>query len=148
MPAQYLDTQPTDPLARYSPWLYAAALYNLIWGAINGLFPRTLFQLIGMPPPNYLPLWQVVGMFVLVYAPGYWWAARRPYKHRHLVLIGFLGKILGPLGFVFSFFTGQLPLVFGLTLLTNDLIWWPAFAFFMRDSARLSGGWRVLLSGE
>jgi len=138
----------TDPLVRYRPWLYAAALYNLVWGTLNGLFPGAFFKLVGMPPPNYLPLWQVVGMFVLVYAPGYWWAARHPSRHRHLVLIGLLGKILGPLGFLFSLFTGQLPLAFGLTLITNDLIWWPAFTLFVRDAAVQSGGWRVFLSGE
>src|SRR5205085_183175 len=35
-------------LARYRPWFYAAALYNLAWGAINILFPRLLFDLVGM----------------------------------------------------------------------------------------------------
>jgi len=147
MSAQSFDTS-TDPLARYSPWLYAAALYNLIWGTVNSLFPGALFQFVGMPPPSYLPLWQGVDMFVLVYAPAYWWAARYPSRHRHLVFVGLLGKVLGPLGFVFSLATGQLPLAFGLTLITNDLIWWPAFTLFVRDAAHLSGGWRAFLSGE
>lgn len=134
-------------LARYRPWFYAAALYNLVWGAVNIFFPSLFFDLIGMPPPNYLPLWQVVGMFVLVYTPAYGWAARDPWRHRHLIVIGLLGKILGPVGFVWSAVNGQLPLAFGLTLLTNDLIWWPAFGLFVRDAARASGGWRKLLSG-
>src|SRR5207253_718667 len=112
-------------LARYRPWLYAAAAYNLLWGVINTLFPQVFFLLVGMPPPNYLPIWQVVGMFVLVYAPGYWWAARYPEKHSHLVLIGFLGKLFGPVGFAWALLGGQLPLAFGWTILTNDLIWWP-----------------------
>ena len=53
---------------RYRPWLYAAALYNLVWGTVIVLFPGRLFRLIGMAEPSSLPLWQVVGMFVLVYA--------------------------------------------------------------------------------
>jgi hypothetical protein len=101
-----------------------------------------------MPPPNYPPLWQVVGMFVLVYAPAYWWAARYPARHRHLIVIGLLGKLLGPLGFVWSVAGGSLPLGFGWTLLTNDLFWWPAFVLYLRDAAHLSGGWVALLAGE
>ena len=135
-------------LTRYRPWFYAAALYNFVWGVVNVFFPSLFFNLIGMPPPNYLPLWQVVGMFVLVYAPAYWWAARDPLRHRHFIVIGLLGKLFGPIGFIWSAFNGQLPLVFGLTLLTNDLIWWPAFGLFLRDAARVSGGWHKLLSGE
>ena len=135
-------------LARYRPWFYAAALYNFVWGAVNIFFPGLFFKLIGMSPPNYLPLWQVVGMFVLVYAPAYWWAARDPLRHRHFIVIGLLGKLFGPIGFIWSAFNGQLPLAFGLTLLTNDLIWWPAFGLFLREAAQASGGWRKLLSGE
>lgn len=134
--------------ARYRPWFYAAAVYNLVWGAINVLFPTLFFDLVGMARPNYLALWQVVGMFVLVYAPAYWWAGRFPGRHRALIVIGLLGKICGPLGFVWSVGTGQLPLAFGWTILTNDLIWWPAFFLYLRDVARHCGGWQALLMGE
>jgi hypothetical protein len=140
--------QHDSALRCYRPWLYAAAVYNLLWGAVAILFPGLLFQLIGAPPPNYLPLWQVVGMFVLVYAPAYWWAGRYPSHHVHLVMIGLLGKILGPVGFAWSAGSGQLPFAFGLTILTNDLLWWPAFALYLRDAARLRGGWAALLRGE
>jgi small multidrug resistance pump len=146
--AREQDGLAPDPLGRYRPWLYAAALYNLVWGTVIILFPGALFALIGMDPPTYAPLWQVVGMFVLVYAPAYWWAARFPTARRHFILIGFLGKLLGPLGFVWSAATGALPLAFGLTILTNDLIWWPAFILFLRDAARQNGGWDALLRGE
>jgi hypothetical protein len=134
--------------ARYRPWFLAAALYNLVWGATNILFPFLFFDLVGMAPPNYPALWQVVGMFVLVYAPAYWWAARRPVRHRHFILIGFMGKVLGPAGFLWALATGQLPWAFGWIILTNDLIWWPAFVLFLRDMAHHYGGWLPLLRGE
>ena len=135
-------------LERYRPWLYAAAGYNLLWGALNVLAPRAVFELLGLPPPSDVPIWQVVGMFVLVYAPAYWWAGRYPERHPHLIAIGLLGKVLGPIGFAWSAFGGQLPLAFGWINLTNDLIWWPAFALYLRDSARLRGGWGRFLRGE
>jgi hypothetical protein len=136
------------PLIRYRPWFYAAAIYNLAWGTATILFPGLLFRLIEMEAPNYLSLWQVVGMFVLVYAPAYWWAGRFPERHPHLVLIGLVGKVLGPLGFAWSFAAGRLPVAFGLTILANDLVWWPAFILYLRDAARQRGGWLALLSGE
>src|SRR5207302_10946789 len=97
-----------------------------------------LFGILGMPAPNYLPLWQVVGMFVLVFAPGYWWAARDPFRHRHLIAIGLLGTMLGPVGFVWAAYTQALPLVFGWTLLINDAVWWLPFGFFLRDAVLAS----------
>jgi hypothetical protein len=135
-------------LKKYRYWFYAAAIYNLLWGTINVLFPNVLFDLIGMQAPEYPPLWQVVGMFVLVYAPAYWWAGRNPEKHPHLILIGLLGKILGPIGFVFSVLTHQLPLAFGLSIIFNDLIWWPSFFMYLRDVAQEQGGLMPLLLGD
>jgi hypothetical protein len=133
---------------KYRYWFYAAALYNLLWGSLNILFPRLFFDMIGMPPPSFLPIWQVVGMLVLVYAPGYWWAARYPERHPHLILIGLLGKVLGPIGFAWSAATGQLPLAFGWTILTNDLIWLPAFSLYLREMAARRGGVMRMLMGE
>jgi small multidrug resistance pump len=134
-------------LARYRPWFYAAAVYNLVWGAVNIIFPRWMFGLLGVPL-NDVPLWQVTAMMVMVYAPAYWWVARRPERFPQFIVIGLLGKVLGPIGFVYAAATRQLPLTFGLTILTNDLIWWPAFFLYLRDAARLHGGWRAMLKGD
>src|SRR5262245_27463093 len=135
-------------LSKYRSWLHAAALYNLAWGSGNLLFPNVFFDLAGLDRPRDPVLWQVVSMFVLAYAPAYWWAARHPWRHRHLVVIGLLGKILGPIGYVWAVWSGRLPPAFGWTILTNDLIWWPAFGMFVRDAARGSGGLGAMLRGE
>ena len=147
-PSQTPQPTRSSELVRYRPWFYAAALYNLIWGAVNVLFPGFMFRMLRLPPPKDLPYWQVVGMFVVVYAPGYWWAGRYPERHRHLILIGLLGKLLGPVGFVWAARKKDLPLAFGWVNLTNDLIWWPAFALYLKDAARESGGWVPFLSGR
>ena len=135
-------------LNKYRYWFYAAATYNLLWGAVNILFPDLFFNLINMAPPEYRPIWQVVGMFVLVYAPAYWWAGRFPEKYPHFILIGLLGKIFGPVGFVFAVMTNQLPLAFGYTILINDLVWWIPFGAYLRDAIKLRGGLVKILSGE
>lgn len=117
---------------KFRYWFYAAAVYNLLWGILNILFPKVYFQWLDIDLPINQSLWQVVGMFVLVYAPAYWWAGRFPERHYHFILIGLLGKIFGPIGFVWSVITGQLPLTFGWIILTNDIIWLPAFIFYFK----------------
>ena len=132
-------------LRRYRPWFYAAAIYNFFWGCLNSLFPHLFFDWIGMTPPSPLAIWQVVGMFVLVLAPVYWWMGRNPYHHRHFILIALAGKLLGPLGFVGSVLSGALPLSFGWTIITNDLIWWIPFTMFLLKVIRINGLLPLLL---
>jgi hypothetical protein len=141
-------TEQASSLNRFRPWFYAAAVYNLVWGSVTVLFPNLFFDLIGEPRPSYTALWQVVGMFVLVYAPAYWWAGRYPARHPHLIMIGLLGKLLGPLGFIWAVINDKLPLAFGWTNLTNDVIWWPSFILYLNAIARMRGGWLPLLRGE
>lgn len=108
--------------------LRAAGVYNLAWGAWAVLLPKQFWSLVGMPAPEYLFLWQCIGMIVGVYGIGYWFAAGDVARHWPIVLVGFLGKIFGPIGFVQAhFIDGTVPLRFGWTLITNDLLWWVPF---------------------
>ena len=137
-----------ETFERYRPWLRAAAIYNLLWGAGAVLFPGALFNALDLPVPSAMAVWQVVGMFVLVFAPAYWWASQDPYRHRHLVLIGLLGKTLGPLGYVWAAASGALPVAFGWIIVANDRVWWPALAACVHAAARRAGGWSALLRGR
>jgi peroxiredoxin len=117
--------------------LRAAALYNLAWGAWVVLMPGHFWTLVGMPVPEYLFLWQCIGMIVGVYGVGYWFAARDVARHWPIVLVGLLGKIFGPIGFVQAhFIEGAVPLRFGWTLVTNDLIWWVPFGAMLAFAYR------------
>lgn len=115
-------------------WLRAAAIYNVLWGAAVVLFPNLLFTLCGMAPPNYPEIWQCVGMIVGVYGLGYWIAAGDSRRHWPIVLVGFLGKAFGPIGFAMSIIKGSLPPAFALTTVTNDLIWLIPFALILKDA--------------
>jgi small multidrug resistance pump len=116
--------------------LRAAAAYNLAWGAIVIAFPHLLFDLVGIPRLNYPEIWQCVGMIVGVYGIGYWAASRDPIRHWPIVLVGFLGKVFGPIGFADALVRGTFPPAFGLTILTTDLIWWLPFALILREAYR------------
>jgi hypothetical protein len=116
--------------------LWAAAAYNVAFGIFTGLFPNAYFDWLAMETPRYPSLWQCIGMIVACYGVGYAFAARQPLVLWPIVLVGLLGKILGPLGFLLGLATGEVPLRFGWILLTNDLIWWIPF------SRIIVAGWR------
>jgi len=116
-----------DEFRVYRRWFYAAAIYNAVWGIAVVMFPGTLLQFAGMSAPDALPLVQVVGMMVGVYAYGYYLLAREPQRYSGLVWIGLAGKTFGPVGFLYSAMTGTLPWTFGWVCLFNDVIWWPVF---------------------
>ena len=80
-------------------------------------------------------------MIVGVYGVGYAIAATDPSRHWPIVLVGMPGKVLGPIGFVQAARSGELPWSFGWTILTNDLIWWPAFVAILWLAWR-SSRWR------
>ena len=111
--------------------LRLAGIYNLLWGAWAVLFPNAYFEWLGLAPPNYPGLWQCIGMIVGVYGIGYWIAGNDPYRHWPIVLVGWLGKVLGPIGLVFAVNSGELPWSFGLVNLSNDLIWWIPFTLIL-----------------
>ena len=109
--------------------LKLAAIYNILWGLFVIVFPNTVFQFLNMPIPNYIELWQCIGMIVGVYGVGYYIASFDPAIHWPIVLVGFLGKIFGPIGFLKALYVGALPLKFSSLILFNDLVWLVPFYF-------------------
>ena len=118
------------PLPR-PPWmrnvLIAAGVYNILFGIWAVGWPQLWFQWSGLADPVHPMLWQCIGMIVGVYGLGYLIASSNPLRHWPIVLVGLLGKVLGPVGFAQAALSDQLPWRFGWTILTNDLVWWPSF---------------------
>jgi small multidrug resistance pump len=130
----------TGDLRGYRRWFYAAAIYNVLWGAGVVLLPGAFMQLAGLPPEDQVfPFVQVMGMMVGVYGYGYYLLARAPQRYAGFIWIGLAGKTFGPLGFLSAALTGALPWSFGWVCVFNDLIWWPVFWSFALKHARSPG---------
>lgn len=124
-------------MKRFQIWFYAAAIYNALWGAAVVLVPKYLSSLVGLHlAADILPLVQVIGMMVGVYAIGYYLLARDPRRYCGFIWVGLAGKTFGPIGFAYSAASGLLPWSFGWVCVFNDLIWWPAFWIFALRYAR------------
>ncbi len=116
--------------------LRIAAVYNVVWGTWVILFPNHLFDLTGLDHPNYPGIWQCVGMIVGVYGIGYWIASNDFVRHWPIVLVGFIGKILGPIGFFQSAYFGRLPWSWVVIIMLNDIVWWLPFAAILYLAAK------------
>ncbi|MHC4877185.1 MAG: SelL-related redox protein [Planctomycetota bacterium] len=117
--------------------LALAGIYNIAWGLVAACAPNAMLTGLGVDPlPIYPQFWQCIGMIVGVYGLGYLIAARSPYTHWPITLVGLLGKILGPIGFAVSAGTGTLPMAMTLTIVTNDLVWWIPFAMILFGAMR------------
>lgn len=123
-----------SPCMRHA--LTLAGLYNLLFGAWVVIWPSSIFSWLGMEPPTYLFLWQCIGMIVGVYGIGYLVAAGDPLRHWPIVLVGFLGKIFGPIGFLQTAMMGDIPWSFGFVIIFNDLIWWIPFGAILFNAWR------------
>jgi small multidrug resistance pump len=123
-------------------WLIAAGIYNLVWGLPIILAPDLPFEILGMPPledPGRA-IWQCLGMVIGVYGIGYLAAAGDPIRHWPIVLVGLLGKVFGPIGFLWTASQGGIEWIFGLNILTNDLIWWVPFGMILLAARRSATG--------
>ncbi len=120
-----------------------AAVYNLSWGVATVLFPNLFFQIFSLPPSNYPFVMSGLGMCIGLYGYGYWVVARDLRRYPQLVIIGFLGKALGPVGWAWMVISGSLPLRTMWTNVFNDFIWLPFFigyfVWYRRQVGALSG---------
>ena len=121
-----------DGAPAWTQWvLRLAAIYNLAWGAWVVLRPQDLFNWSGLPAINHAFVWQCLGMVVGVYGIAYAIAAQAPYRNWAIVLVGLIGKVLGPIGMANQWTSGVVTSRFASLVLFNDLIWWIPFALIL-----------------
>ncbi|MDT5025067.1 MAG: hypothetical protein QOE61_1493 [Micromonosporaceae bacterium] len=108
----------------------AAGLYNIGWGLLAVVHPQWLFRLADMAPQIFMTLGMVLGLYGLLYLE----VARRPANGFAVAAVGLTGKVLGPLGWLWLYLSGQWPLASGVLIVTNDLVWWLPFGLYLRDA--------------
>jgi hypothetical protein len=69
-------------------------------------------------------------MVVGVYGLLYWHAVWKPETARPIIAVGLLGKVLGPIGMLFSL-SEQWPQRLAMLNVFNDVIWWLPFTLFL-----------------
>lgn len=111
-----------------------AGIYNICWGLWVSLDPNWLFRFAGMELPNYPEIFACLGMVVGLYGVVYLEIARRPERGFMLALVGFVGKVLGPIGAVYYVYLGKWTFSALIMNLTNDFIWLIPFAIYLFDS--------------
>ena len=111
-----------------------AGIYNILWGLWVSLDPNWLFRFAKMELPNYPEIFVCVGMVVGLYGVVYLEITRRPERGFLLALVGFVGKILGPIGAIYYVSIGKWTFNALIMNLTNDFIWLIPFAIYLFDS--------------
>ncbi len=109
------------------PWMHSililAGLYNLTWGFFAILEPSYFFENLNLQLPNYLMMWQGIGLIEILFGLGYLIASRKPYKHWVIIFLGFVTKLAATTGFFYFLATNKLPFNLLYLVLANDAIW-------------------------
>lgn len=107
-----------------------AAIYNIFWGVLISIHPKViLFD--DSDSVFVIIVLQCIGMLVGLYGFAYYFASRDPARYWPIILVGLLGKILGPIGSLHYIFTNQLDASFFWVNVFNDVIWIFPFAWIL-----------------
>jgi hypothetical protein len=132
-----MDTVPIYVLPRrklHQSVFVLAGIYNICWGLFSAADPQWLFRFADMPSDNHPQIFACLAMVVGLYGVVYFEIARRPEQGFVLAAVGFVGKILGPVGLAQLIFAKVWPLTTIVLSVTNDLIWLPSFGLYLWDA--------------
>ena len=130
-------------VTRIPQWLRQTLVFAGAWHLVLGvtiiISPFAFYDLSGLTRPNYPQAWQAVGILTASMGIGYAIAARNPIRYWPVVLIGWIPKLLVPLGYLWYIARGELPLAFGSLILIHDVVWLAPFTMLLwlavRDQA-------------
>lgn len=118
----------------YRAVFVAAGLYNILWGLYTVIGPQWLFRFARMPQDNYPQVFACLGMVLGLYGILYLEVARVPERGWVIAAVGLTGKVLSPIGLARLIWSGTWPARTWILCLTNDLIWWIPFGFYLYDA--------------
>lgn len=120
--------------SRHRKVFIAAGAYNICWGLYSAIDPQWLYRFAGMPPARYPEIFACLAMVIGLYGILYLEVARVPARGFLPAAVGFIGKVLGPVGAAVLIWQGQWPVEALVLCLTNDLIWWIPFGMYLYDA--------------
>jgi hypothetical protein len=110
--------------------MFLAAVYNLFWGFVISLWPSII--LFDSSATSFmLIVLRCVGMLVGVYGIAYYFASLDPKRYWPLILVGLIGKVLGPIGAVYYVVLGKMQPDFLWVNVFNDLVWLYPFSWIL-----------------
>ncbi len=112
----------------------AAGIYNIGWGLFSAADPQWLFRYAHMPLDNHPQIFACLAMVVGLYGVVYFEVARVPERGFVLAAVGFVGKILGPIGLAQLILTHVWPPRTVILSATNDIIWLIPFGLYLYDA--------------
>lgn len=119
--------------------LVLAGAWHIALGVTFIVAPFAFYDLSRLPRPNYPQLWQGVGILLSSMGIGYAIAARNPLRYWPVVLIGWIPKLLVPLGFLWYIARREIPVAFGSLVFIHDVVWLAPFSMLLwlavRDKA-------------
>lgn len=116
--------------------LFIAGAYHIIWGFSVIFFPCFWFDLAALSHPNYIQLWQFIGLYEVVFGIGYLMAASNPLRHWRVILMGFVTKLSVVTGFTYFYFRGEEPVVVFNMVVSNHIIWLIPFLIILYNAYR------------
>lgn len=114
--------------------LRLSAAIHTVYGLCLIIFPLQLQQTLKMQQPVYPELWQVLGIFYLVFGVGFFIASHDSAKHWPIVLLGFMAKLLITLGLITPILENKFSLALGLVVLISDIVWLVPFYFILESA--------------
>lgn len=133
-----ISAKKVDTPLWHGKMLKAAAIYSLSSGLYSAAFPELAMSVLNVEPQaGYAELWRYLGITLCIYGVGYWCASLAPVRHSLFVMIGLLGKILGPIGFLLAARNGNLPMLPGIVFLVTGLLWSIPFTAVLLHARRL-----------
>lgn len=134
MPATRTEIESAIPRPpAWAVWsLRLASIQCLFWGPFIILTPEVSGRVYGFGRPlTDVFLWQGSGLIIFLFGIGYLIASSDPLRHWLMVLIGLLAKVLGPVGMLWSVWTGQVSSDVLRLIPLHDLLWWIPFTMIV-----------------
>ncbi len=120
--------------------LIAAGTYHILFAIWTNLWPFHSFDLFAIPRPNHPMLWRTLGLISGALGVAFLIAAKDPIRNWLIVLLGLVKSLVAGVIVGIAISAGELPLVCGVLLVIDDIVWIAPFGFILWAAIRAHAG--------